>query len=121
MTNAFATTDRSLYGATEVNGLVDGHAYHAQVDYSRFYSLAQVKELGGKITRVRVLTEGPFRDVSYINATLPNGEIVNVSVGVNNMTHRSKFKGELIAWAAREGVFAKGIGLLDEGNWSVLY
>lgn len=121
MTNANATIDRSIYGAREVNGLVDGAAYHAQVDYSRKYSLAQVAELKGRITRVRILTEGPFRDISYINATLPNGEMVDVSVGVNNLVHRSKLKGELIAWAAREGVFAKGLGLLDEGNWSVLY
>jgi hypothetical protein len=28
-------------------------------------------------------------------------------------------KGALINWAKREGVYAKALGLLDEGNWSV--
>src|SRR5699024_11967183 len=30
-------------------------------------------------------------------------------------------KGELIAWAKSEVVLAKGLGLLDEANWSALY
>ena len=29
-------------------------------------------------------------------------------------------RADFIEWAKAEGVFAKGIGLLDGGNWSVL-
>jgi hypothetical protein len=123
--NAFATTDRNLYGAHETNGLLDGHAYHEAVDYTVQYTLKDVAEAGGHVTRVRLLTEvwpghGRVADVSYIHATLGNGKTVPVRVDVDNCTPLRQLKGKLIEWAKREGVFAKGLGLLDEGNWSVL-
>jgi hypothetical protein len=122
-TNAFATQDTNIYGATQTNGLVNGSAYHAAVDYSRFWTLAEVAEAKGKITRVRILTErtygGTLCDISYIHATLPNGETVNVQNHLDNLTPLRALKGKMIEWAQREGVFAKGLGLLDEGNWSI--
>lgn len=111
---------RSKYGADETNGLVDGSAYHRSVDYSRTLSLREVSDLGGKITRVRLLTEGNRCDVSYIHASLPDGTIVNVYNGIDNLTPRRMLKASMIAWAKREGVYAKGIDLLNDGNWSVL-
>ena len=116
---------RTNYGATETNGLLDGTAYHEAVDYSRPYSLSEVAAAGGKISRVRLLTEvwpgrGRIADVSYIHATLPGGKTVPVQIGVDNLTPLREMKGAFIAWAAREKVFAKGIGLLDEGCWSML-
>lgn len=116
------TTD---YNANETNGLIDGHAYHGEVDYSHTYSLLAVKECGGRISRVRLLTErwpsGRIADVSYIHATMPNGKVVPVEVGIDNCTPLHQIKKAMIEWAKREGVYAKGIGLLDEGNWSILY
>lgn len=117
---------RHHHGAREDNGLVDGAAYHSAVDYSHQYSLSEVADAGGKITRVRLLTEvrpgiGRIADISYIYATLPDGKTVPVRIGVDNLTPLRELKGEFIAWAAREHVFAKNIGLLDEGNWSTLY
>lgn len=115
----------NLDNHNETNGLVDGAAYHATVDYSRFYSLAEIKEAGGKITRVRLLTENiggrRLADVSYINATLPDGSVVNVQNGIDNLTPLREMKGQMLNWAKREGVYAKGLGLLDEANWSVMY
>lgn len=118
---------RTKYGSTETNGLVNGHEYHAQVDYSpgARYSLKQVAEEGGKITRLRILTEkvpmaGVFCDISYINATLPDGKIVAVDHPLNNMMPKKELMGELIKWAKAQGVFAKSVGLLDKGNWSEL-
>lgn len=119
--------DRNKYGATETNGLVNGTEYHASVDYTQAYSLADVQAEGGRISRVRLLTEwhgpstGRVADVSYIHAELPGGKIVPVRVsGECFLIPMNKIKAEFIAWAKREGVYAKGIGLLDEGNWSVL-
>jgi len=124
MTNAFATTDRSIYGARETNGLVNGHEYHNEVDYSRNYSLGEIKSLGGKITRVRILEErtfgGRFCDVSYIHATLKDGKTVPVQHPLGNLTPKWKLKKAMLDWAQSQGVFAKSIGLLDEGNWSTL-
>lgn len=123
--NITATTDRNLYGATESNGLVDGSAYHNAVDYSRNYSLSELQQAGGKISRLRILTEYipharvRMADVSYCHGVLPSGEIVPVDVYITGVNF-FKFKGELISLAKSEGVFAKGIGLLDESNWSVL-
>lgn len=117
---------RSHHGAVELNGLADGHAYHGEVDYSVQYTLADVKEAGGRITRVRLLTEvhpgvGRFADISYIHATLPDGTTVPVQVGIGNLIPMRELKGQMIQWAKAEGVYAKGLGLLDEGNWSVLH
>lgn len=122
--NRFETADRSLYGANETNGLINGHEYHEAVDYTEQYTLAEVKAEGGKITRVRILTErtygGTLCDISYIHATLPNGKTVPVRVEVDNLTPRRNLKKAFLDWAQREGVFAKSIGLIDEGNWSIL-
>lgn len=123
--NAFETVGfRSTYGATETNGLVNGHAYHAEVDYSvRPLSLAEVKAQKGKITRVRILTErtpmGTLCDISYIHASLPNGKTVAVENRLNNLQPLRTLKKAMLDWAQREGVFAKSIGLIDEGNWSI--
>lgn len=119
--------DLSRFNANETNGLINGHEYHGQVDYSRTYTLADLHAEGGKITRVRLLTErwpsGRMADVSYIHAELPGGKIVPVNVGIDSgdLYGPKGVKARMIQWGKREGVFAKGIGLLDEGNWSVMY
>lgn len=121
--NAFETADTNHYGATQTNGLVNGSEYHAETDYSRTYSLAEVKAAGGKITRVRILTErtygGTLCDISYINATLKDGRQVPVEIRIDNLTPLRNLKKAMLDWAQREGVFAKSIGLIDEGNWSI--
>jgi hypothetical protein len=122
--NIHETQDTNRYGAKQSNGLVNGAEYHAAVNYNDRLTLREAKAAGGRITRVRVLTERSmgttFCDISYVHATLPDGTTVDVAnVRVDNLTPRYKLKGALIEWAKAEGVFAKGIGLLDEGNWSV--
>lgn len=111
--------------ANETNGLLNGAEYHDAVDYSQTYTLLAVKECGGRISRVRLLTErwpsGRIADVSYIHATMPNGKVVPVQVGCDNCIPLHQVKKAFIDWAKREGVYAKALGLLDEGNWSVLY
>lgn len=118
------TIDRNHHGAFESNGLVDGAGYHASTDYSFTYDLAGVKAAGGRITRVRLLTERCggqlLADVSYIHATLPDGTVVPVQSEIGHLTPYHRLKGEFIRWAKAQGVYAKGIGLLDEANWSTL-
>jgi hypothetical protein len=118
--NAFATTDRNIYGAIETNGLVNGHEYHAQTDNSRRYSLAEVKAEGGKITRVRMFQEMGRIDVSYIHAVLKDGRQVEVTHPLGFLIPKNRLKKSMLDWAQSEGVFAKSIGLIDEGNWSIL-
>ena len=124
-TKATATVDyRNKYGAVETQGLVDGAAYHDEVDYSQTFSLADISRFGGRITRVRLIGEyvprvGKVVDVSYIHAVLPGGKIVPVRSGLDNLMPLWSVKTRMVNWAKDEGVFAKGLGLLDEGNWSV--
>lgn len=127
MTTAAATiAHRQHHGAQETNGLTDGAAYHDSVDYSAHpYTLADLQAAGGKITRVRLLTEtvpgaGRYVDVSYIHAVLPDGRTVPVHNGLDNMTPLRQLKAKMIDWAKREGVYAKQLGLLDSGNWSTI-
>lgn len=104
----------------ETNGLLDGFAYHGGIDYSEPHTLRMVADAQGRITRVRILAEGMYCDISYIIATLGDGRQVPVQVEVANCSKFRELKKEFIAWAKNEGVYAKGLGLLDEGNWSIL-
>uniref|UniRef100_A0AAU6R6Z3 CYTH domain-containing protein n=1 Tax=Micrococcus phage Kurnik TaxID=3092208 RepID=A0AAU6R6Z3_9CAUD len=99
----------------ETNPLVDGAAYHANTKLE--VSLKELEERGGKITRVRVFRERTFYEISYIH-----GEIDGVQVRVTGMeVGPTRFiKRELVERAQEQGVFAKGLGLLDEANWSIL-
>lgn len=124
MTTA-AEWSRSPYGHDEMNGLINGANYHETVDHSRTYSLSEIQALKGKISRIRFLTEvmpgrGRVCDVSYIHATLPDGKIVPVQSLLDNLIPRYRLKSHLIDWAKRERVYAIGVGLLDESNWSIL-
>lgn len=104
----------------ETNGLLDGHAFHTAVDYTRQLSLAEVSDAKGHISRVRILAEGPRCDISYIIATLPDGSMHPVRVNGNTSGYLRDLKRDFITWAKEERVFAKGLGLLDENNWSIL-
>lgn len=111
------------YGVQET-GMPVGLEYHDQVSYDNLMSLAEVARRGGRVTRVRILKEGRYCDISYIHATLRDGTIVPVRLEMPSSGVGLRFyevKGEFIAWAKEQGVFAKGLGLLDEANWSVLY
>jgi hypothetical protein len=122
--NIHETQDTNRYGAFESNGLVHGQEYHAAVDYNGM-TLAEVRDAGGQITRVRILTERingyMYADISYVHATLPNGQTVNVlDVNVPNLTPYNKLVPALIEWGKANKVYVKGLGLLDKSNWSVL-
>jgi len=87
-------------------------------------SLAELAKRGGKVTRVRMLTEwtpatGRVADISYIHGEI-EGVRYDLRLDIGNLIPLNKVKGELIEWAKRQGVFAKGVGLLDSGLWSSL-
>lgn len=109
------------YGVVETNGLVDS-GYHERVEHGQDYTLNELDAAGGTITRLRLLTERgyPFLDISYAHGTLPDGRIVRINLADVDKLRRKSIKGDLIEWAKRQGVFAKRLGLLDEGNWSIL-
>lgn len=62
---------------------------------------------------------------SYCSGCDGSGQAPEVRVRVSHLpaaflVPRSQRKGALIGWAKEEGVFAKGLGLLEEANWSTL-
>lgn len=120
MTDLCTTADS--YSVRYSGTLVDG-SYHGTVDRSTGrYSAAAVQRMGGRITRLRLLTDPgcPFFDISYCHATLPDGRIVPVDLGEGQLPRRNTL-GFLIGLAEREGYNAKRLGLLDRSNWAVLY
>lgn len=68
---------------------------------------------GLKITRMRMISDSgfPFWDISYCHGIL-NGKKVEVILPFSQL---SKFgwKGEIINYAKRQGIYAKGLGILD--------
>jgi hypothetical protein len=119
MTDLYATADR--YGV-QFEGTLVGTEYHAAVDYKNEMTLKEISNAKGKITRVRLFQEGIWCDISYIHATLPDGRIVNVRLtGPSHGIKRYAVKKVFIQWAKDQGVYAKGIDLLNESVWSVLH
>lgn len=138
------------YGVVATGEVVTSE-YHDQVSYDNQMTLGELVNVHkGRITRVRLLTErwpsGRMADISYIHGTYfktcetchgrktyaggmgcsscqsQGGSYVTVPVYVDCVTGLLReVKGDFIEWAKREGVYAKGCGLLDEENWSVLY
>lgn len=89
-----------------------------------FITFAAVVLAGGKITKVRWLTGllydnnarrvRPGRTLSYMEATLPSGEIVRVQDAPEGLTaFGNTWKHELVVWANERNVYAKPTGLLD--------
>jgi hypothetical protein len=115
------------YGVRETNPLGDeGHNWENFEDDA--ITLAELQARGGRISRLRFLTESgyPYMDVSYVQGVLPNGR--NVSINIQGDCSRIRkgrgsepYMSDLIAWAQDEGVFGKGIGMLDRGVWSILH
>ena len=92
---------------------------HARVDHSITVGLSDPRLV--KIVRLRLIgfcRSYPRWDVSYCYGQLKDGTEVRVQV----YGHIGRnWKGDLIAIAKEEGVFAKGLGLLDEDVVSRLY
>jgi hypothetical protein len=90
-------------------------------------SLAELAQRGGSIVRVRwiggdfIPGRGKCYDLSYVHGVLKDGTRVRLNhLPAAFLIPRHARKGEMIAWAKAEGVFAKGLGLLDDANWSTL-
>ena len=116
----------AAYGA-HTDGTVVDHRYHEQVEADRDYTLSELQAAGGRVTRVRLLSEfipgrGRCVDISYVHGSIGD-RIVRINTSSSpefSLIPMNKIKGVFIEWAKAEGVFAKGLGLLDEANWSVL-
>lgn len=122
MNDINALYDKAAAYGVRFEGELVGQDYHRTVDHTTIYPADYLQEKGGRITRLRLLTEPgfPFYDVSYCHGTLPDGRIVPVDIYTGQIPRRNTMR-YLVDLAKREGFNAKRIGLLDRGNWSILY
>lgn len=116
-------TNNNLTTALSTNPLLDPAAYHASVSHEDM-TLAEVRDAGGKLTRIRILGGGPsdgfMADISYIHATLPDGRIVRLYQNWPMCFPIRRLKSELLAWAKENGVFGKSVDLFNEGIYDIL-
>ena len=106
----------AAYGVRESNSIFDAAYTHEHVDYDEGDVRLNDPRLIS-IDRLRLLTE---RGYPYCYGTLRDGRHVRVYLGDTRLP-RKNTKGFLIELAREQGVYAKRLGLLDEGNWSILW
>ena len=104
--------DRPAIG--EVNGLPEGsgQAYHDQWADAR---TVDWREPHLCVVRLRLLSDPglPFWDVSYCHGILCHTkEHVRVELPFSQLNKRG-IRGQIVAWAKSEGVYARGLGILD--------
>ena len=118
-------SDLSVYEKLDFYGVqYDGEQgpYVEQEEHMRLVEFAMNK--GAKVTRVRWIgSRWEGYDLSYMHGVLPNGKSVRIEDAhlAVSLCPLFKRKGALIEWAKSEGVFAKGLGMLDESVWSTLH
>lgn len=118
MTAASRSMDLAVrYGVNETNPLWASEVTHETIE--EHVTLGD-KRLA-RITRLRLLTEPgyPYFDISYVYGVLKDGRHCRID-GAPMHLGRKTIKRDLIEWAREEGAYAKGLGLLDDSNWSIL-
>lgn len=95
-----------------------------------FMTFAAIVFAGGKITKVRWLTGllydnnsrrvRPGRTLSYMEATLPTGQVVRVKDAPEGLTaFANTWKKELVTWSNERNVYAKPTGILEDAAQNV--
>lgn len=99
------------YYPGETGGLTDAKAYHA-VD--RSINVYWTDSRLARITRLRLLSDPGFPawDVSYCHGELKDGTPCTVTLPFDQLRKRH-VNADIIAWAKKEGVYAKGLGVFD--------
>lgn len=102
-----------MYGAWETNGLEDGRAYHESVDYTEEVALRDDRLV--RVTRLRLVSDPghPVWDLSYCHGELKDGRTVQVQLPSTRFS-KKHLKTDIVTMCKREGVFAKGLGLLND-------
>lgn len=117
-----AAADRSMdlavrYGVNETNPLWASEVTHETIEEHVTLGDPRLE----RITRLRLLTEPgfPYYDISYVYGVLKDGRHCRIDGAPMHLSRKAP-KRDLIEWAKEEGAYAKGLGLLNEDNWSIL-
>lgn len=100
----------------EINGLENAQDYHNNVTY-KITKQVPWNTKGLKVTRLRLLSDigFPYWDVSYCHGIL-DGEPVDVILPFDALPKKG-MNAEIVRYAIKDNVFAKGLGILDP--WAV--
>ena len=116
-----------VYDALNFYGVTYEGEQSGYVPTEQFMTLAELSAKGGHIVRVRwiggdyIPGRGKCYDLSYVHGQLADGTRVSIThLPAAFLVPRRGIKGALIEWAKEEKVFAKGLGLLDDSNFSIL-
>jgi hypothetical protein len=110
--------ERGLYGIEESNPM-DDRVKDIRDSLSGIVDLTDDRL--ARIVRLRLVTDVgfPLYDLSYCYGQLKDGQYVRVILPVHQFSRRF-LKRDLVAMCRSVGVYAKGLGLLDSANISVL-
>lgn len=112
--SVYDITNRPEVGETA--GLVNGIAYHGErLSQEGGVDSVSWKEPGLKVTRLRLLSDPGFPawDVSYCHGIL-DGRHVDVELPFSQLAkYRTTISKQIVAYAKRDGVYAKRLGILD--------
>jgi len=117
MTASMAPLNGYLH-MNEINGLLDGKAYHNARRNVRLYVPWNHPDLA-RITRLRFLSDMgyPYWDISYCHGVMKNGEMCDVQLPFNQV-RKNAVNTDILVWAKRDGVYAKGLGIYECQSFS---
>lgn len=111
----------SHYGTLETNGISKDYHLGPEADQRSRNVVDWDDPRLARVTRLRLLTDPgfPMYDISYCHGVLKNGECCEVVFPFDQIPKRGSMR-FIVAEAKLAGVYAKGLGLLDKNNISVL-
>lgn len=98
-----------MYGVHETNPMIEGY-HNEDIVGTLCWNDRELKN----IERLRMVSDYgfPMWDVTYCYGRNQQGEKVKVALPFSQLNRR-KWKSEIIEWAKRDNVYAKGLGLFD--------
>jgi hypothetical protein len=126
----------AIHLAHEHGSILDAPYTHADLDWDTYRAEGDIDITDprlARVDRIRLLTEAgyPRYDVSYVYGTLRDGRHVRVTLAGHHTLPRTIRSGRLdlmltdvkralIGIAKETGVYAKGLGMLDDAAISIL-
>jgi len=102
----------SNYGVNEINPIPEG--YLNRVTYAIKRSIGWDSKELKSVIRLRLLSDPgyPVWDVSYCHGVTKSGEYVDVTLPFSQLPKR-QFRKAIVKYAIRDGVYARGIHILE--------
>lgn len=123
MTQQMDALDRARSYGVRMNESLDSEQIAALHKVERNETVYWTDERLARVTRLRLIGynrfEYPRWDISYCYGELKDGTPVRVQVPFSNL--RRNWAADIIAFARQDGVYAKGLGILDNDVVSRLY